>query len=612
MIESMILSGLIYNETFARKTLPFIREEYFSDNSDKIIYTSITEHINSYNTLPTKDTLLLVLGDKSLSDSVYKETEQKVKDLNFDQNTDLDWMVDQTEKFCQDKAIYNAVKESIMVLDGHNKNLDRGSIPQLLSDALAISFDPEVGHDFLQDFEKRYEFYHTKENKIPFDIEMLNKITKGGLSKKSLSVALASCVHPNTTISVRYRKNYSDWVQKDNFMIFQVKELLETGYQIKVNSPDGWVEIMTYVEKDPEIEHILQLENGTTVRCAPKHLFETTFGWEYAKDLAIEGNDRHFLTINGLVKGKVISTEFKIPIVDIMVDHPKHRYYTNGVSSHNTGVGKTLFMCHFAAANLMYGQNVLYITMEMSEERIAERIDANLLDLTLDDLREIPKATYVNKVNKLMSNSVGRLVIKEYPTSSANTNHFRFLLNELKLKKKFIPDVIYIDYLNICSSSRVKMSGSINSYTYIKSIAEELRGLAVEFNVPIFTATQSNRDGANNSDIDLTNTSESWGLPATADFMIALISTEELESMGQIMIKQLKNRWGDLSTHRKFVIGIDRSKMRIFDVDDPEGGLIDDTPVMSSSKFGSRDEFENNTIQFSPKKKKSKTFGEFT
>lgn len=470
MIEHSILAGLIYDEEFTRKSIPFLKGEYFSERADTVIFEEINKHLQEYNVRPSKSVLQVSIDNRTdLNEDQAKQTKDLIQSLEYDPQTDLQWMLDNTEKHCQDKAIYNAVKESILVLDGNNKTLDRGAIPQLLSDALGVSFDTAIGHDFLDDFASRYDFYHTKENKIEFDIEMLNKITKGGVSRKALCVALAS-----------------------------------------------------------------------------------------------------------------------------------------------TGVGKTLFMCHAAAANLMAGLNVLYITMEMAEERIAERIDANLLDWTLDDLRDVPKDVYTSRISSVMKRTNGKLIVKEYPTGSANANHFRFLLNELKLKKKFIPDVIYVDYLNICASSRVKMSGSVNSYTYIKSIAEELRGLAVEFNVPVFTATQSNRDGANNSDIDLTNTSESWGLPATADFMFALISTEELEQVGQLMIKQLKNRWGDISTHKRFVVGIDRPKMRLFDADDPEGKMVDDRPVMSKSSFGERDEGENNMLSFNTGKAKRPAFGGFS
>jgi len=447
MIESTILSGLLFNEEYTRKVLPFLKDEYFDSQSDKTIYKEIVGYVDQYNGLPTREALRIAISEKdNLNEDQYKTIMQSIDSLDYDQKTDIDWLVDKTEKFCQDKAVYNAVRESILVLDGNHKSLDKGSIPELLSKALGVSFDSSIGHDFLDNADDRYTFYHTKEDKVPFDLELLNKITKGGLSRKSLSVALAG-----------------------------------------------------------------------------------------------------------------------------------------------TGVGKTLFMTHCASANLMAGQNVLYITMEMAEERIAERIDANLLDMTLDNLREVPRDVYQKRLNRVKSKTTGKLIIKEYPTASAGSANFRHLLNELRLKKNFIPDIVYIDYLNICTSSRMRMGSNVNSYTLIKAIAEELRGLAVEFNVPIMSATQTTRSGYSNSDMGLEDTSESFGLPATADFMFGLISTEELENLGQLMIKQLKNRWGDTNTLKRFVVGIDRSKMRLFDAEESAQDLMDDSgPVADKGSVGQR------------------------
>lgn len=471
MIEQTILSGLVYNEDYTRKVIPFVKPEYFDDHNERLIFNEIKEYIDTYNALPTKEALRITIGEKdSLNEEQFKQVLGTIDVLTYDEKTDLSWLVDKTEKFCQDKAIYNAVRQSILVLDGKDKVNDKGSIPKLLSDALGVSFDTNIGHDFLENFGDRFDFYHTKEDKIPFDLEYMNKITKGGLSRKSLSIALAG-----------------------------------------------------------------------------------------------------------------------------------------------TGVGKTLFMTHCAAANLMEGLNVLYITMEMAEERIAERIDANLLDVTLDDLRLLPRDVYAGRIERVKKRTTGKLVIKEYPTASAGSGHFRHLLNELRLKKNFTPDVIYIDYLNICMSSRMKMGASVNSYTYVKAIAEELRGLAVEFNVPIVSATQTTRSGYGNSDVGLEDTSESFGLPATADFMFALISTEDLEALGHLMVKQLKNRWGDIGNPKRFIIGIDRSKMRLYDAEETaQHGLVDDSKkanthhsdsVMDKSTFGERvnEEFSPNSKRRKPR-----------
>lgn len=446
MIENTILSGLVFNEDYARKVIPFLKNDYFDQQSEKTVFAEVLSYIDKYNGLPTKEALRIAINEKdSLNEEQYRLVNVVIDNLSYDDKTDIDWLVDKTEKFCQDKAIYNAVRESILVLDGNHKQLDKGSIPEMLSKALGVSFDSSIGHDFMENSDDRYDFYHTKEDKVPFDLELFNKITKGGLSRKSLSVALAG-----------------------------------------------------------------------------------------------------------------------------------------------TGVGKTLFMTHCAAANMMAGLNVLYITMEMAEERIAERIDANLLDLTVDELKEVPRTSYDKRISRVKSKTTGKLIIKEYPTASAGSGHFRHLMNELRLKKNFTPDVVYIDYLNICTSSRMKMGANVNSYTMIKAIAEELRGLAVEFNVPIMSATQTTRSGYSNSDMGLEDTSESFGLPATADFMFGLISTEELESLGQLMVKQLKNRWGDTNYLKRFVVGIDRSKMRLFDAEEDAQDLMDDTPTMDKGAIGKR------------------------
>jgi replicative DNA helicase len=450
-LEQVIFSNLVFNEEYARKVIPFLKEEYFSDYSDKIIYNLIDAYVKQYNAFPSVDALAIDLTNKGgISDDAFKKCKEVIQSLSKDEETKLDWLLDKTETFCQEKAVYNAIMKSIEIIDDRTGNLIKGAIPQLLTDALGVSFDAHIGHDFILDADARFEFYHTKEARIPFDLEYFNKITQGGIPKKTLNIILAG-----------------------------------------------------------------------------------------------------------------------------------------------TGVGKSLAMCHFAAANMVAGLNVLYITMEMAEERIAERIDANLLDVTLDDLKLIPKDAYDKKMERLKARVKGKLVIKEYPTACAGSANFRHLLNELKIKKNFVPDIIYIDYLNICMSSRIKNGANVNSYTLVKAIAEELRGLAVENNVPIVSATQTTRSGYSNSDVGLEDTSESFGLPATADFMFALTTSEELEELGQIMVKQLKNRYNDPSTNRRFVLGVDRSKMRLFDVEQSAQEDIMDGPVMDKTEFGQQD-YERN------------------
>ena len=443
-IERVILSNLLFNDKYNRKVIPFIKSEYFQDYSERVVYDLIDDYVKKYNSFPSLEALAIDLSNKEgLNDQTFKIGKEIIASLESDSNTQLDWLLDQTEKFCQDKALYLAIMKSIQIMDEKNGSISKGSIPSILTDALGVSFDTHIGHDFLDDSNERYEFYHRKEKRIPFDLDYFNTITNGGLPNKTLNIALAG-----------------------------------------------------------------------------------------------------------------------------------------------TGVGKSLFMCHCAAANLTKGLNVLYITLEMAEERIAERIDANLLDTAVDELELLPKQTYDTKINKLKEKYTGKLIIKEYPTACAGSANFRHLLNELRIKKNFEPDVIYIDYLNICLSSRIKHAANVNSYTLIKAIAEELRGLAVEYDVPIVSATQTTRSGYSNSDVGLEDTSESFGLPATADFMFALISSEELESLSQIMVKQLKNRYSDPGSNRRFVLGIDRSKMRLYDVEQSgQDGLVDDRPVMDKGKF---------------------------
>ena len=456
-LEKTILRNLLRNDDYTRKVLPFIKDEYFSAEEDRVLYKEIKDFVIKYNKAPTYDALQIEV------DSLHSLKEDQVKNINatindFRSNTDdtnIDWLVDSTEKFCQEKALYHAIMSSIEIMNNKNGALTTGAIPTILSDALAVSFDPNVGHDYLEDFDKRYDYYHRVLEKIPFDLEFFNKITKDGLPKKTLNIALAG-----------------------------------------------------------------------------------------------------------------------------------------------TGVGKSLFMCHVAASCLNQGKNVLYITLELAEEEVAKRIDANLMNITFEDLMALSKDMYEKKANMIKSKTNGKLIVKEYPTAGASSMHFKALLNELNLKKSFKPDIIFVDYLNICMSSRVKPGSNINSYTYIKSIAEELRGLAVEFEVPLVSATQTTRSGFTSSDVGLEDTSESFGLPATADFMFALISTEELQALGQIMVKQLKNRYNDPTLNKRFMLGIDRSKMKLYDVENSaQMDIVDSGQTSSVSKIPQK-QFGNNKDKF--------------
>ena len=450
-LEQTILKNLVYNEEFTRKVLPFIEADYFSESIERKVFVEIHDFVNQYEKLPTHEVLVINFTEKKelTEDEVSKTIEllQEIK-KSKDEEVELNWRIDQTEKFCQDKAIYNAIMNSVSILDDKNTKKSKGEIPKLLSDALGVSFDSHIGHDYINDYNERYDFYHKVENRVSFDIDILNKITKGGLPIKTLNVIMAG-----------------------------------------------------------------------------------------------------------------------------------------------TGVGKSLFMCHMASSCISQGDNVLYITMEMAEEKIAERIDANLLNISLNDLRSVSKEDYESKFNVLTAKTQGQLIIKEYPTAAASTLHFRALLSELALKKQFRPDIIFVDYLNICTSSRIKPGNNINSYTFIKAIAEELRGLAVEYELPIVSATQTTRSGFTNSDPGLEDVSESFGLPATADFMFSIVSNEELEQLNQILVKQQKNRYADPTYFRKFIVGVDRAKMKLYDVEQSgQDGILDsgqdDPDDKPDDKFG--------------------------
>ncbi len=438
-LNTLILKNLHYSEEFTRKVLPFLRADYFNDRNERTIFNEISSFITNYGNIPTYEALIIQLNEKQVSEEEHKETLTLLNELHEakSETVDLEWLVDKTETFCQDQAIFNAVRESITILDGKHKDLSKGSIPTLLSEALSISFDSSVGHDYLGDADNRYEYYHRTEEKVPFSLNYFNLITNGGLPKKTLNVILA----------------------------------------------------------------------------------------------------------------------------------PPHG-------------GKSLMMCNFAADFQLSGKNVLYITCEMAEEEIAKRIDANLLRISMDDLMQLDKSSFDKKINYVKSKTIGKLFVKEYPTAAANVNHFRTLLNELRLKKNFVPDVVFIDYLNICASSRMKMSGSINTYTYIQAIAQELRGFAQEFSIPVVTATQTTRSGSQSSDVDMSDVSESFGVPAIADFMCAIINSEELYDLNQMMIKQLKNRYRDLNLNKRFVVGVDRAKMKLFDVEQSAQEGITDSGSM--------------------------------
>ncbi len=588
-IETVILSQLVSNEQYLRNVSPHLKSEYFEDKLERKIHEIIMDFFSKYNKSPTKRIIeLAVREQKSLNQTDYDSIIATIHGLDDEANEDYDWLMNSTEKFCKDRSIYLALVQAINIAEGNDKELKPDAIPDILSKALAVSFDTTVGHDYFGNHDDRYDYYHAVESRIPFSLDILNQVTNGGMPKKTLNLFVAGCVTPDTKVYVRmwtnvYGRNaYADQLVEIKDLQEKIKNKI-TFDKIEVLSPDGWVEVTNYVEKGKYIPYTFTLENGMYVTCNEVHLFETRLGWLDAKKLWIFNQvfKIELLTEFGwsYIKSIEVGKE-EVDIVDITVDHPNHRYYTNGISSHNTGVGKSLTMCDHSAYLIKQGYKVLYVTMEMAEERIAERIDCNLFDMEIKNLFKMDKDSYNSKISNLKERYKGNLVIKEYPTGQANVGHFRVLLDELKLKRNFIPDVVFIDYLSICSSQRLKGGGNVNSYTYIKAISEELRGLAVEHDVALVSAVQFNRDGNKNSDSELTDISESFGIAMTADFMVGMIRTEELDELKQIMFKQLKSRYGDVNYYKRFVVGVELSKFKLHDVE----GFSNDTPMFDKSQ----------------------------
>ena len=560
----------------------------FRSKKELNIFGIVKKHISKYKSAPVKDELLTEVQTIQMTDKDVEDCQEIVSELFDIETSDEQWLLEKTEKWCQEKSVYNAVMESISIIDG-TVDKNKNTIPDILKQALAVSFKIELGHDYIEDADARFEYYNKKdEKKIPFGIDLFNKVTRGGIASKTLNVVMAGCVHPKTKIKVRLK--LEEWIEKE-VSIGEIQDLIE-DYEIEVDSPDGWVPVTLFVDKGEYEEYVLTTENSS-VSCNEHHLFETQNGWEFAKDL-IGVEDRKFLSDTGeYVSGKVEKTGEIVPIVDINVDHPNHRYYTEGISSHNTNVGKSFFMTDFASHCLANQKNVLYITLEMSEEELARRIDANLLNININELDEVPLSLLQKKMEEKSRNIKSRLIFKEFPTGRGSAADFNKLLDELELKKGFKPDILFVDYINICASSTLPMKYKADKYLYIKTVAEELRGLAVEKDIPIFTATQTNREGYGDSDPDLTNTSESWGLPATADFMFAMMTDDQLEQLSQFRIKQLKNRYNRKDCNKRFCIGYDLMKMRLFDIDDSVGSV--------STEEEQEEKTQN--VRFSTKKK---------
>jgi replicative DNA helicase len=576
-IEEQVLHGLFFNPDFAKHVLPFLKEEYFTETSKKTVFKAVDEFVSKYNVLPSKDEIIVSLrtNNKLSEDSVTKAecVLAEVASSRIKEPSQA-WLVEHAEAWIKERSVYNSVLKCIEIINDEEQSRDQ--LPDILKDALSISFNKSVGQS-LTDVEERFEKLHAESVRIPFDIDMLNTITGGGLPKKTLTLLIAGCVHPDTKVKIRTRqKSMQQWHESIS-TVGRIQQLMNNS-DVEIDSPDGWVPIAEYVDKGIWDEYILQID-GHLIRCNENHLFETASGWFSAKELFdLDANyipHLNILTKSGYRTEYVIQkTGNRIPIVDVVIDHPNHRYWTENVSSHNTNAGKSMVKCSFASSYIKSGKNVLYITLEMAEERILERIDANLLQTNLGELEKWSKEKYVQRMSEVLPTITGKMVVKEYPTAGANVAHFRALLNDLQLKQEFVPDIIMVDYVNIMSSVRYKAGNNVNSYSMVKSIAEELRGLAIEFNVPIISSTQFSRSGNNNSDSEITEISDSFGTAMIADAIFAIIRTEALDEQNMIMFKQLKNRFSDPVLNKRFVVGVDRAKMLLYNVDQPANGRI--------------------------------------
>jgi hypothetical protein len=575
--EEMILAQLFCNLDYFGRVFHHLKEDYFTKGKWRVTFKLFNGFVATYQNPPSKQALV-ILFDKlkfNISDDEVSSLKQFVINLSEDKEPNLEWLVKESERFCQNAALDNGLNEAIQIREGEDKQKrTKEAIPDILKDSLSVSFDNSIGHNYFRDAKERWDIYHSPQAHIPFDLDYLNRITRGGLISKTINIVTGGCVHPDTLVRIKIETD-GEGVER----IYKIQKILEDR-PVQVYSPDGWVPVVEFVDKGEWDEYFLSTENGFIVRSNEDHLYQTTYGWLKAKDIHMLSESKGGINVNtikGWSKATVIRTGNKIPIVDIRVDHPNHRYWTAGVESHNTGVGKSTFLAHCAANHLTDGLNVLYITLEMDEKiGINEKIDANLLNIPVNKLCETPWDIYERQMKRLRENTVGNLVVKEFSSGTVNANHFRRLYNELKMKEKFTPNIIYLDYLNLCSSARFKYTtNSFNSYHYIKAVTEEIKGLATELDLPIMTAAQLNREGSESSDPTKELIGDSFGIPMTADLMLALISTDELESLQQMRIKQLKNRYNSATDPRSFLVGIDRSKMKFYNVDNSEQIIID-------------------------------------
>lgn len=595
-IEQQILSQIVHTEPFARAVLPHLKEEYFADKAAKILFNTIEKFTADYTTIPTIPALQVEIDRSTLDQELHDSVTLFIEAIKPREPVNVEWLTDRTEEYCQERAMDLALREAIQIKSDPKRSA--GEIPKIMQDALNVNFDSKIGHNYFADAEERYDKAHSDTAKIPFDLDTFNEATNGGVETKTLNIIMAGCVHPETTVNVRY--DYEMIQHTKTITMYKLKELLELGIDVEVTSPDGYVGVVEFVEKGMYEEYTIETENANYLRCNADHLVKTYYGWETASNLAAINEAKvewiNIETLTGPSLSMCRKTGMMIPIVDIVVDHENHRYYANNIESHNTNVGKSLMMCHFASADVLAGRKVLYITAEMAAEKIAARIDSNLLDISLDLQKDMPKKWFLEKIAGIKAKCGGEIVVREYASNSAHVGHIRHLLQELKQKQGFVPEVIYVDYLNIMACQRYKAS-AVPKHQYVQAIAEELRGLGQEMDVPVWSATQTNRAGMTSSDAEMTDVAESWGLPGTVDWFLIVIQPEELAELGQFLCKQEKSRYSNKDKMRKFLIGVDKDKQKLYDLDKQpnlSGGQYEqDLPIFDQGAIAEAESFES-------------------
>jgi replicative DNA helicase len=572
-IESQILSRLIYDETYARAILPFLERDYFSSDSTQNVFELIKAFETKYDRMPTSSALIVDAETKGYDEKAYDDVIATINNLEKDIVTDRQWLIDKTEEYCKQRALQNAIEQSILILNDENQ--PRGKIQDLVESALQVDFTTKLGHEYFNNAEQRYDYLHDKTPRIPFDLETFNRATKGGLKPKTLNLILAGCINPKSIIRVKY--TYKGVPRVKEMTAGRARELHGEGIDLFVDSPNGYVRIQEWVDKGTYQQYLVGSESGYVLSCNKDHLVMTPSGWERVELLEkLNAEGQHVLTRRGFERANIMKTDVMVPIIDLVVDHESHSYYADGIVSHNTNVGKTLMMCHMTAASVLAGKNVLYITLEISEEEIGARIDANLLDISLEQQESMPKDWFLKRVKQIKEKCGGSFFVKEYPSGSAHVGHIRHLIKELRLKHGFIPDIIFVDYLTIMASQRVKLSNTAR-HSYFQAIAQELRALGQTegprdangkvVGVPVVSAGQLNREGFGDSDADMTQVAGSWDLTGDCDWLIVVSQPEDMIELGQYLVKQDKSRYADKNKMRKFCIGVDMSKQKLYDLD---------------------------------------------